>query len=59
MTQKTDQSGAVSGAGAFGPYLNKIPANPFAESAADSVDDGAIGTSAWYYDEMTGEFRAN
>ncbi len=55
MTGMTDINGA---AGAdFGPYLHRIPTNPFANT--DTLGTGALGSSAWYYDETNGEFRAN
>lgn len=58
MTTKTNPDGSTSGSPALGPYLDEIPANPFTDND-NSVTDGTIGTSGWYYDEMTGEFRAN
>lgn len=41
----------------FGPYMKLIPINPFAE--ARTVTAGDVETSAWYYNEVTGDFRAN
>ncbi|MFP4145989.1 MAG: type IV pilin protein [Phycisphaeraceae bacterium] len=41
----------------LGPYLGKLPNNPCTDDA--SIGTGGIGTSSWYYDETTGEFRAN
>ncbi|HOW72258.1 MAG TPA: prepilin-type N-terminal cleavage/methylation domain-containing protein [Phycisphaerae bacterium] len=45
-----------------GPYLQSIPDNPYwtgDPSRANSVGSGGAGTSAWYYNETTGEFREN
>ncbi len=41
----------------FGPYLMSIPVNP--HFPGNDISDGAVGASAWYYNEVTGEFRAN
>lgn len=55
MTGMTDINGA---AGAdFGPYLHRIPTNPFAND--DSIGTGGYASSGWYYNEANGEFRAN
>lgn len=56
MTGKTDEAGTV-GAGTLGPYLLQFPDNPFTTS--DTIGTGGVGTSAWYYNQTTGEFRAN
>jgi len=56
MTAKTDISG---GSGTdFGPYLLKIPPNPFTSDSAVTADAFGAG-KGWYYNETTGEFRAN
>ncbi len=61
MTRASNANGALGDPGAagypFGPYLTRIPANP--ETGFDTVGNGAIGSSDWYYNEATGEFRAN
>lgn len=41
----------------YGPYLLSIPNNPFTDTNA--VTKGVDDTSAWYYDDSTGEFLAN
>jgi type II secretion system protein G len=41
----------------LGPYITAVPVNPRLPS--NSVSDGAIGSSGWYYNEATGELRAN
>lgn len=38
-------------------YIDAIPVNPFTRTRTIGV--GEVGTSAWFYDEQTGEFRAN
>jgi general secretion pathway protein G len=55
MTGQTDVTGSTSGTG-FGPYLQAIPNNPFTN--ANTIGNGANGTSAWYTDG-NGAFRAN
>ena len=41
----------------YGPYLKSMPPNP--NTNTSTISAGAVGTSAWYYDETTGEFLAN
>lgn len=56
MTGKTSVSGAVGTD--YGPYLLKIPPNPMTGTA--TVTNEAFGAGkGWYYNETTGEFRAN
>ena len=55
MTEQTDADG-TSGT-EFGPYLKSIPENPFGNSNA--IKAALNGTGGWYYDQATGEFRAN
>ena len=61
MTSATDVGGLVladaKAEGRCGPYLQRIPANPF--TGGRRIGCGAVGTSDWYYDPLTGEFRAN
>ena len=62
MTLVSDVDGNTAAIGTagypFGPYLQEVPYNANV-SVDNSIGNGAIGTSAWYYDETTGEFRAN
>jgi general secretion pathway protein G len=63
MTTATDQDGVAGGQ--FGPYMQKIPPNPF--STADTTtnlvrtDGAAAGadTDNWWFSSTTGEFRAD
>jgi general secretion pathway protein G len=55
MTAGTDISGSPGVD--FGPYLQSIPNNPFTNT--NDLGTGGLDSSAWYYDEATGEFRAN
>jgi general secretion pathway protein G len=61
MTQPSDANGNTNAARTpdfpYGPYIREIPSNP--RNALNTVTDGAVETSAWYYNESTGEFRAN
>ena len=45
----------------FGPYLQRIPNNPFTVGGTgnDVTSDAAAAAKAWYYNETTGEFKAN
>lgn len=61
MTTASNAAGATAAVGAagfpFGPYMSDIPKNPF--TLTNTVSAGAVGTSAWHYDESTGTFSAN
>lgn len=60
LTKNTKIDGSVGPATAgfnLGPYLQSIPVNPYTNT--NTVGTGAVGSSAWYYDQTTGEFRAN
>jgi len=61
LTQASNASGQTAAVGtsgyALGPYIRELPINP--KTGTSTVSDGAYGSSAWYYDETTGEFRAN
>jgi len=61
MTLATNREGEVAlpGTSGFrlGPYLKRIPLNPY--TGTNDVGSGPPGSSAWYYDETTGTFRAN
>lgn len=45
----------------FGPYLQRIPDNPFTVGGTgnDVTKTAADAAKAWWYDEDTGEFKAN
>lgn len=59
LASKADGTTAAVGTAGFdlGPYLQSIPANPYTNTS--TIGTGAVGSSAWYYDETTGTFRAN
>jgi general secretion pathway protein G len=72
MTTYTMQDGSAAatqapGAGVYGPYLGKVPSNPFiADPAiADDVTEAATGaapgddSSGWFFNTTTGKFQAN
>jgi general secretion pathway protein G len=67
MTGYTDQNGNVvaqGAVGAFGPYLQKVPNNPFVDPPADvtvTIGVAAPGTGAggWYFNSGTGAFNAD
>lgn len=55
LTGRTDQDGTINAAGAYGPYLQQMPVNPFI--TPDPAGD--LGTKyGWTFDGATGEFRA-
>ena len=47
----------TTSAGGFGPYLQAIPNNPY--TSTSTTGTGAVGSSAWYYNDGTGVFKAN
>ena len=62
LTGQTTQAGAVGTD--FGPYLQKIPSNPFVSGAdANDVTTGTAtaptGADGWYFNTSTGGFNAN
>ncbi len=66
MLEQTDQYGATDSTDDFGPYMGKLPSNPFVDGdTADDVlfvDDGVCassGATGWWMRRDTGEFRAN
>lgn len=64
LLERTDERGRV-GAGAFGPYLQRMPANPFIDGpAARNVSGGpgaapGDGSTGWWFDTINGYFFAN
>lgn len=57
MTQKTNADGTTTGTPTLGPYLQRVPNNPFTN--ANTVGTGVVGSSDWFYDKTTGNFKAN
>jgi general secretion pathway protein G len=61
MTMSSNKLGQTATVGTpgyhFGPYIREIPVNP--HTSTRDVGNGAIGSSAWYYDQTDGTFRAN
>ena len=61
MTTASDAQGNTAAVGTpgynYGPYLPQIPRNPFTDTVP--IGDGAVGSSAWYYDEATGHIAPN
>ena len=55
MTESTDINGD-SGSD-FGPYLLTIPTNPYNND--ENVKKNFNGSSGWYFNDTTGDFRAN
>jgi general secretion pathway protein G len=60
---KTTVAGAVGGATDFGPYLQKIPTNPFNGLAtiaeADATPAAPDNSTGWFFNTTTGEVRPN
>ena len=63
LTGKTDISGDVDENGAYGPYLQKFPANPFnsLKTVAEAAGTGSLGggDTGWYFDTTEEQFYAD
>ena len=63
LTQKTDITGALSSAGPYGPYVQKIPTNAFNDMDTVQVEAGNAGlgggNTGWHFDSTTGAFHAD
>ena len=61
MTSKSDADGTINATGKYGPYLNRVPNNPFTSGGTgnDVTNGAAASNKAWYYDETTGDIKAN
>lgn len=58
LLQRTDESGALTTLGAFGPYLRSFPRNPFTNCPMVRVSgDPAPSDCAWFYDIGLGSIR--
>ncbi len=61
LTGQTDIAGAAGTD--YGPYLQKIPTNPFNNSSDVTVEAGdtslGTGDAGWHFNSTNGEFHAN
>jgi general secretion pathway protein G len=67
LTGMTNQAGVkqtTAGDGVYGPYLQKMPSNPFV--SGDDANDVTAGTAVaptgadgWYFNTTSGDFNAN
>jgi type II secretion system protein G len=61
MTLASNVDGATAAVGTagypLGPYVREIPVNPFTDTR--DISAGSVGSSAWYYNETTGQFSPN
>ncbi|MBX3394857.1 MAG: type II secretion system protein [Phycisphaerae bacterium] len=58
MTSKTNADHTTTGTPTLGPYLQRIPNNPFTNTN-NVVNTGTpASTTAWYYNAATGTFQA-
>lgn len=62
MTTASNEAGDTAAPGTsgyiYGPYLRNVPINPMTSKSV-ITDNPATGNDDWYYNEDTGEFRAN
>jgi type II secretory pathway pseudopilin PulG len=59
LTEKTNVDGTINESGAYGPYLQKFPDNPFVDDPAQAVKTSGRPGEGWRYDSVTGVFAAN
>ncbi len=64
LTSKTDYDGTVNASsGAYGPYLQKFPSNPFISGATadDVTTEGTAGSGStgWFWNATTNQIKAN
>jgi len=63
LIEKTDITGALDAAGSYGPYLQKVPTNPFNDLNIVQVEAGTTGlgngNTGWHFDSTTGAFHAD
>lgn len=64
LTGETEVDGSVWASGpSYGPYLQKLPTNPFVDLATFNVSAGAMpsgdNTFGWTFDSITGEVYPN
>ncbi len=59
MTEETDVDGNVGTK--YGPYIQRIPVNPFNDQNTVRIDGAAAGANAdgWRFDTTTGDFQAD
>ena len=59
LTSKTDKNGLAGSD--YGPYLNKIPKNPYNNLNSVRIDGAAAGanTDGWRFDTYSGIFQAD
>ena len=65
LTQYTDVAGALAttqapGNGIYGPYMQRVPTNPFNNNdtvTSGAVDSGTAGDTGWFFNTATGAIR--
>ena len=57
LTGKTNQDGTLNASGAFGPYLQQFPTNPYTDT--NTVGAATAATQGWIYVPATGAFSAD
>lgn len=61
LTGRTQHTGLIDAGGPVGPYLTRLPANPFNELDTIRMDGAAPGanTAGWHYNSTTDRFSAD
>lgn len=58
MTSKTNPDHSTTGTPTLGPYLQRIPNNPFTNTNNVVTTGSPASTTAWFYDDSNGTFTA-
>ena len=63
LTNKTYEDGTIDSEGDCGPYIQKMPSNPFNNKDTVQVETGTggrgDGSHGWHFDSSTGNFTAD
>ncbi len=59
LTSKTDSDGTINPGGAYGPYLQIFPINPFIDDPAEAIKTSGASGEGWSYSAVTGVLLAN
>ncbi len=63
LTSKTDQDGTTNASGAYGPYLQTFPGNPFIDGdntvTVSAVASPGNDLSGWHFNTATGKIAPN
>ncbi len=63
LTEKTDEDGTLNPSGRWGPYLQRMPINPYNQLDTIEIDTASCklggGNCGWHFSTDTGRFHAD